>query len=161
MSRSGYILDSWDDDGATACWVGAVRSAIRGRRGQAFLRELIAALDAMPVKALIADDLVTESGECCAIGAVALARGQDVSEIEPEDPVAVADAFGIARTLASEIEFQNDDDGKWLALHYWRGLHEIGSDGHYCETPEQRWQRMRHWVASQIIVAPEELEAST
>jgi hypothetical protein len=47
MSRSGYSDDhsEWD----LIRWRGAVASAIRGKRGQAFLRELLVALDAMPV----------------------------------------------------------------------------------------------------------------
>lgn len=55
MSRSGYSddLDSW----SMIRWRGAVTSATRGARGQAFFREMLAALDAMPEKKLIADDL--------------------------------------------------------------------------------------------------------
>ena len=45
MSRSGYSDD--DEDGRLAMWRGAVQSAIRGKRGQAALRELLTALDAM------------------------------------------------------------------------------------------------------------------
>lgn len=55
MSRSGYTDDD-DDPLATGRWRAQVRSAIRGKRGQAFLRELIAALDAMPEKALITEN---------------------------------------------------------------------------------------------------------
>ena len=69
MSRSGYI-DDFDDQWSLICWRGAVKSAIRGKRGQSFLRELRDALDAMPIKKLISDDLVRD-GEVCAIGAVA------------------------------------------------------------------------------------------
>lgn len=60
MSRSDYSedLDMWD----LIRWRGQVASAIRGKRGQKLLRDLAAALDAMPVKALIADELQTEDG---------------------------------------------------------------------------------------------------
>ncbi len=63
MSRSGYSddLDSW----ALIRWRGQVASAIRGRRGQAVLRDLLAALDAMPEKALVASELETPQGEVC------------------------------------------------------------------------------------------------
>lgn len=46
MSRSGYSddIDNWD----LIKWRGQVASAIRGKRGQLFLRELLAALDALP-----------------------------------------------------------------------------------------------------------------
>ena len=55
MSRSGYHdgIDQWD----LIRWRGAVASAIRGKRGQAFLREMLDALDALPEPKLIAHDL--------------------------------------------------------------------------------------------------------
>ncbi len=53
MSRSGYSDDL--DQGDLNRWRGAVASAIRGKRGQSFLRELLASLDAMPRKELISE----------------------------------------------------------------------------------------------------------
>jgi hypothetical protein len=44
-------IDQW----ASIRWRGAVKSAASGSRGQAFFRDLITALDAMPEKTLIAD----------------------------------------------------------------------------------------------------------
>ena len=126
MSRHGYTDDCDDDPLQFGRWRGRVASAIRGKRGQAFLRDLIAALDAMPVKELIANELVTEDGACCAIGAVCLARGIDTSKIDYECPEEVGAAVGIASSMAAEIEYENDE---------WRG-----------ETDERRWQRMRRWA---------------
>jgi hypothetical protein len=133
MGRSGYsdCLDSRELN----LWRGAVDSAIRGARGQALLRSMLDALDGMPNKRLIASALVRADGECCALGAVAIARGIDVSDVEPTDRVDVADAFDIAPALAAEIAFENDQD-----FTYWRVE----------ETPERRWARMRSWVAKQI-----------
>lgn len=128
MSRSGYI----DDCENLGLWRGAVMQATYGKRGQTFLKELAKAMDAMPVKRLIAGELVTSSGECCAIGAVCLSRNLDVSAIYHEDPSEVGEAVGIAHALAAEIEYMNDE---W----------EHG------ETPEQRWQRMREWVDKRIL----------
>lgn len=138
MGRSNYCED--DDDNTHGLWRGAVSRAIEGKRGQAFLRELAAALDAMPVKELIAEELVTEEGKCCAMGAVALARKLDVSKIEETDSGDVGEAFGIARALAAEIAYENDDDFGY------------GPRG---ETPAQRWQRMRAWVRRNTYVATE------
>jgi hypothetical protein len=45
MSRSGYSDDL--DPLALGRWRGRVASAMRGKRGQAFLREMLAAMDAM------------------------------------------------------------------------------------------------------------------
>lgn len=133
MSRSNYSddLDQWD----LIRWRGAVRSAIRGKRGQAFLREMLAALDAMPQKELIIGELVTASGACCALGAVAVARGIDVSDLKPEyEPEAVAARFGVAEAFSREVQYENDE-AMWVR-----------------ETPAERWARMRRWVAEQIRV---------
>ena len=56
MSRSGYT-DDLDDDLAMGRWRGMVASATRGRRGQKLLTDLLAALDAMPEKALVAKQI--------------------------------------------------------------------------------------------------------
>ena len=61
MSRSGYV--DCDDPLAAGRWSAQVKSAMRGKRGQAFLRELASAMDAMPVKELIADELINSEGE--------------------------------------------------------------------------------------------------
>lgn len=129
MSRSGYT-DDRDDNLALGRWRAQVNSAIRGKRGQAFLRELIVALDAMPEKALIAEELVTSEGSVCAIGAVCKARGIDVSKVDCDDPEAVAASVGIASQMAAEIEYENDE-GAWP---------------NNSETREERWQRMRKWA---------------
>lgn len=83
MSRSGYSEDL-DDQWQFIRWRGAVKSAIKGRRGQDFLKEMLAALDALPEKVLIANDLqdTTYSGQVCAIGAVGKARGVDMERLE-------------------------------------------------------------------------------
>ena len=83
MSRSGYseCVDQWD----LIRWRGAVNSAIHGKRGQAFLVELLAALDAMPVKELISEELIDEEGQVCALGAIGVARGLDMSKLDPEE----------------------------------------------------------------------------
>lgn len=130
MSRSGYDDDC--DGWALIRWRGAVTSAMRGERGQVLLRDLAAALDAMPVKALIADDLVIENGSVCALGALGCARGmtEAMQTLDPEDREAVAEAFNIAPALAAEIVAEND---------CWHG-----------ENPEHRWVRMRNWVAQHI-----------
>lgn len=130
MSRSGYCDDG--DPWRAIIWRGAVKSAIRGARGQAFLREMLSALDALPERKLVANEL-QEDGAVCAMGAVGLARGVDMAEIDPENSERVATIFGIADALAREIAFENDE-------------------GDYrTETPEQRYSRMRLWVVGHII----------
>lgn len=132
MSRSGYSdeLGQWD----LIKWRGQVASAIRGKRGQTFLRDLLAALDAMPQKQLVAHVLQDAGGGVCALGSIGAARSIDLSVIDPEDdahhgPLAVT--FDIAHQLVQEVEYMNDE-------------------GMYRETPEARWQRMREWVAAHL-----------
>lgn len=136
MSRSGYSDDYGDDSNwAMITWRGAVKSAMRGKKGQRFLREMLAALDRLGGnRRLIADDLARSTGEVCAIGAVGKARGMDMSRLDPEDRESVASAFGIAPALAAEIVYENDEGGS------------------YKETPSERFDRMRRWVEAQIII---------
>jgi hypothetical protein len=140
MSRSGYD-DDCDYDGDAwefIRWRGQVASAIRGKRGQEFLREMIEALDAMPSKQLISHELQAESEAAevapmvCAIGSVGLKRGVDMRSLDPDDYCKISETFGIAHQLAREIEYMNDE---------WK---------YGPETPEDRWLRMRDWAARQI-----------
>ena len=146
MSRHGYTDDFDGEYLALGRYRAQVASAIRGGRGQGFLRQLATAMDAMPEKVLIAGELVNEDGDCCAIGVVCKFRGIDTSKIDYEAPEQVAAAVGIARQLAAEIEYENDECGdryeRVPGTQAWK---------HVDETPEERWQRMRKWVESQII----------
>ena len=134
MSRSGYS-DDCEDTWGLIRWRGAVASAIRGKRGQALLRELAVALDAMPVKELISEQLISADGAFCTLGVLGAARGLAMTDVDPGDGVAVAELFGIAEALAKEVVFENDrDDGV----------------GPMDETPNERWTRMRKWVGENI-----------
>ena len=139
MSRAGYCGDDigmWD----LIRWRGAVQSALNGKRGQAFLEEMLVALDALPEKKLISHDLIHD-GEVCAIGAVGLLRGTDMSKLNPEFSSAIADCFGIADAMVREIEFINDED-------YFPGYGKrLDPD----EDPEARFIRVRKWVKKWII----------
>jgi hypothetical protein len=130
MSRAGYNEDG-GEHWQYALWHGSLMSSIRGKRGQAFLRELVVALETMPVKRLITDELVKD-GEVCALGAVGLMRGKAMGHINPEEYEQVAGEFGIAEPLAREIEYKNDECGP------------------YDETPEQRWHRMLRWAKANL-----------
>jgi hypothetical protein len=129
MSRSGYNddIDQWQ----LIRWRGAVASAIKGKRGQAFLKEMLAALDALPERKLVAKELVEADGAVCALGAVGKARGLDMSALDPEDAETVAGAFGIPDALTREIVYENDESPRM-------------------EAPEARFARMRAWVQSKI-----------
>lgn len=141
MSRSGYT-DDMDDDLAMGRWRAQVMSATRGKRGQRMFSDLLLALDAMPEKALIIGELKTEQGDVCALGALAIAKGVDVSRIDPDEPEQVAAAFDIAPQLAAEVVYMNDEycDDRW-------------DDTAKCFVPlsaEEMWTKMRAWVSAQI-----------
>lgn len=134
MSRSGYsdCLDS----GELNLYRGNVNRAINGKRGQTFFRRLLDALEAMRVKELH-PEIFVEGEKCCAMGALAVREGVD----DPERfnggwAGDTASLFNIADCLAAEVAFENDDD--------------FGCRVRGIETPAQRWQRMRDWVARQL-----------
>lgn len=133
MQRSGYVEDM-DDNWAFIRYRGAVESSIKGKRGQAFLRELIAALDAMPEKKLIAGEL-QEEGQYCAMGCVGAARGMDLADVDIFDYDKIAQMFGIAPSLVREIEYINDDGVFW-------------QNG---DMDAKRWQIVRDWAEEQLI----------
>lgn len=137
MSRAGYTEDcenNWDQ----IMWRGQVTSAMRGKRGQAFLIELVAALDAMPEKKLIRHELIETkdgapvSSNVCAIGSVGIARGVELEKIDPYDYDRIATTFGIAHQLVREIEYENDEGN------------------YYKESPQSRWCRVRAWARKNI-----------
>ena len=148
MSRSGYSEDCEN----LGLWRGAVESAIRGKRGQAFLREMAAALDAMPVKELVANDVVRDSEHVCAMGAVVLARKLDVTEIDVYDAKDTADLLGIAGALAQEIAYENDECGDRVETE--GPPRYVGGVVHRRETAAERWTRMRKWVDGNLYPVP-------
>lgn len=162
MSRHGYVDDGdFDDNLAMGRWRGTVTRTIRGKRGQAFLRELLAALDAMPVKELVAGEL--EADGCrCALGVVGAARGKDLSRIDTEDWEQLAREFGISETLAREIMWNNDEgtgDERLVEVEVCGPVRPHYPDwGQRTHThwlpdpsaPARRWANVRKWVASQI-----------
>jgi hypothetical protein len=178
MSRHGYT-DECDDVLAMGRWQGALSSAIRGRRGQAMLRELAAALDAMPVRELHAGIFVTPEGEYCALGVLGAARGIDLAHLNPDPddeyleypagPGRVAATFGIAEALAREVMWRNDDlvadhEYVWVEIcgpmRGYHGRYQFGRawPEHHrrqvlvpvADAPARRWRSVRAWVAGQI-----------
>lgn len=130
MSRSGYsddCFEQWD----IIRWRGAVASAMRGTRGQDFLKELVDALDALPSRRLISDTLQAADGEVCALGAIGISRRINMDGFDPEEPGPLAGKFGIAEAMAAEIVYMNDE---WFDR----------------KSPEQRWLAMRHWIIGKI-----------
>lgn len=139
MSRSGWSED-WEPDSREDQWAwirmrGAVNSAVKGKKGQAFLKDALEALEALPEKKLIKGEFVTPQGEVCLMGAVCLKRGIDVSNVDPDDDnhhKYVSELLGIAESLVQEVEFENDQ-----ALGY--------------VTPEHRYNYMHSWITQRLV----------
>jgi hypothetical protein len=96
------------------------------------LKELDAALEALPVKRLIANELEID-GEVCAIGAVGRARGIEMSKFDMEDCYVsneIANAFNIANAMTCEIMYVNDE--------------------FYYSSPEERYEEVRRWVKENL-----------
>lgn len=147
MSRSGYSEDGDSDNPIMYLWQSIVDRAIGGKRGQKLLKDLADALDAMPLKRLVAGSFLRGAGEVCVLGALGIARGLDLSPLERAAELNLDDeytdvagpageAFGVARSMAAEIMWQNDGSS----------YSPFGKD----ETPEERWARMRAWVEKRI-----------
>ena len=137
MSRSGYTEDYDGDINLLNLYRASVDRAMSGKRGQAFLRELLAALDAMPDKKLAANVWVEPSGAACALGVVAQARGltDTIAQFHPDDSSSAAhvgELLGIAESMARELVWINDDGF----------VHD--------ESDEARWVRVRSFVIRRI-----------
>lgn len=149
MGRSGYSYDL--DNLELGRWRAQVASAMRGKRGQRFLRDLAESLDAMPVKELISGEVhKPETGAVCAIGCIARARGVDLSpvEVDPQDfeddPEWLAGwashHLDIATQLAKEVQYVNDEVYTgWTPGKGWGDV-----------TDAKRWEVVRAWVAKAI-----------
>jgi hypothetical protein len=169
MSRSGYSDDL--DPLALGRWRQAVRRAVEGKRGQALLRELIEALDAMEDKRLYPGSFATADGEFCTLGALGARRGlrmDDLGDEEYCDPEDVGARFGIARAMAAEIMWLNDEGldagGRWvrheLCGPLWRTDARVRHEWVYDidDHATRRWQAMRAWAVSHLT-KPAEQEA--
>lgn len=131
MSRHGYSEGDGDyDNWQMIMWSGQLASAVRGKRGQAFFKDLVVALEEIPVKRLVANEL-RKDGEVCTLGALGTKRGMNLEKLDPEDYEIVACEFNIATQLAREVTYWNDE---------------------VCEslTPEERWTKMHSWATNKI-----------
>lgn len=163
MSRSGYTEDIGDPL-AHGRWRQAVRRAVDGKRGQALLRDMLEALDAMEDKRLWPGSFQTADGEFCAFGALAHYKGVRVDDLGDEDDAAeVGQRFGVAHAMAAEIMYLNDEylanPTKWIEVEicgpvrpYWPdwGKHRrevaVSNERH----ARERWERMRAWVVEHL-----------
>ena len=144
MSRL-YVNDDYDYrlEGLMQGWL---RSAVRGKSGQRFLRGLVAALDALPTPELSSGALEdSATGCCCAFGAVRRFRGPEnvTLHYHPEEdtsPDDLAKPFGVSQTLAWAVVQANDR----------KPLNNSEPDRRL------RWQEVRAWAVCRLLSGGEE-----
>jgi hypothetical protein len=125
--------DEEDFSGQFGLWQGNCERSIRGRKGQEELRELRAALLALPDKRLLLGSLEDEEGGVCAIGAYAKRKGVDLSKFDVDsDTDEVGIAAGMPPLVAWKVVEMNDLQ-----------LDDV--------TPEERYEKMLAWVESKIL----------
>jgi len=138
LCQDDYGFEPWME-GQQA---GAQQSAIRGRRGQQLLRDLVAGLDALPAPELSAGALEDEAtGCCCAFGAVRRYRGAAAVPLyfdpmeKDLDPPHYAEPFDVAPALA------------WAVVE----VNEWWSTNNDEAARRQRWQRVRDWAVGRLV----------
>lgn len=159
--RISYSEDE-DRPGQFALWQANCRRSLKGKAGQAALRDLEAALLALPDKRLIADRVIDAEGDVCAIGALAKYKGRDLLA-EPnlyEDGEFDGDGemeeigmeLGMPRLVAWKVVCRNDVE---IDGHYERLPGPARWYGDYPQvyvpiTPEARYEKMLAWVRAQL-----------
>ena len=150
--------DEEDYQGQFELWQANCRRSRRGRKGQATLRELEAALHAMPVKELHADVLVEPTGEACAIGAMLLQRkvnegmtredaAAELGKLDPENTENHGiELGGMPKLVAWSVAVENDEHHCTIVNDpsslYGRRAEE--------EKPATRYERLLAWVRLQL-----------
>lgn len=172
MSRTSWSEDFGDDDTYHAGLFAAnLKRSLRGKAGQAALRELEAVLVAMPEKAIHADVFVERSGAMCALGAVAVARkvasGLSYDEalavcadVDPCDSEEEGESLGFPRLVAEAVVWENDEGiGDVWEVAYGpvppgRGIYKGGIPLIRPVTPRERYDAMLAWVRRQLDPTP-------
>lgn len=159
--------DEEDFPGQFNIWQANCRRSLRGRRGQAALRRLEAALVAMPEKALMRGKLVAHDGSVCAIGALARAEGKlpapepitgDWEDDDVDDTADWAtDNLDIPKLVAWKVVAHNDIqldteyrtvEGPERAPYGYAPNRGVRYD--FALTDEERYERMLAWVRENL-----------
>jgi hypothetical protein len=165
--------DDEDFPGQFHIWQANCRRSLRGKKGQAALRRLEAALLAMPEKTLRHGKLVAHDGSVCAIGALARAEGKlpapepitgDWEDDDVDDTAEWAtDNLDVPKLVAWKVVAQNDitNDVVWELAPGPLNRHEAvyrGPDGTGYGRPhirpmtgEERYEKMLAWVRANLI----------
>ena len=126
--------DEEDWPGQFELWQGNCERSLRGRQGQQELKELKAALLALPDKSLLYKTLYDEEGGVCAVGAYGRHKGLDLTKFDVDSET---DEVGIEAGMPKLVA--------WKVVE----MNDILFDRTF--TPEQRYEGMLAWVESKIL----------
>lgn len=151
---------------AQELWTANLKRLIAGKNGQRWLREIEAALLALPKPRLIEGALCRE-GEVCLVGAVAAHRLRQGHELKGPGYTGTSVASRMARTVRTlddleaathtidsdyeTAEFAAASLGMAKTLAYelvWQNDEAVSPD----DTPENRYEHALRWVRSQMAV---------
>jgi hypothetical protein len=147
--------DDEDTPGQFALWRANCQRSLHGRKGQAALRALEAALVALPSKRLVAHEF-DNGTDVCAIGALARAKGH-TPKADPEyEMEEIGVELGMPRLVAWLIVELNDIllDTVWEVgdgpQRPHCGLYKGGIPLIRDMTPEERYEKVLTWVRREI-----------
>ncbi len=153
--RIGYSEDE-DYPGQFGLWQANCNRSLKGKAGQAALRELEAALLALPDKRLTSGVYKDEDGCVCPLAALAKYKGVADADLQadPEyDMEQVGVELGVPRLAAWKIVELNDLQLSGTTLIFGEGPYRWPSEQPYAYvpiTPEQRYERVLQWVQEQL-----------
>lgn len=172
MSRSGYRDDYGDDyPGQLELYRANVARSIRGKAGQARLRELREALLALPEKRLADDLFAPATGEACALGVWAKRHMPDAEAVQKfdgddDDTARLLKPFGWPNLVVRDLVYINDCESYIYEEH--AAPHRNPRDYNYRstwpiyrarpETDEERYARVLAWVTEHIAQEPSHAE---
>lgn len=159
--RLNYADDE-DRPGQFALWQANCDRSLRGKVGQRELRELEAALLALPEKRLIHGSLTDDDGGVCAIACYAKHKGVDLSKHDREyesDEVGIQ--AGMPRLVAWKVVALNDIElaDYWvyaegptmpLSVYDRQRYDNRGVWQRMTYTPEERYEKVLAWVRRQL-----------
>ena len=153
--------DEEDYPGQFNLWEANCRRSLQGKAGQRELRELEAALLALPEKRLIHGTLTNEEGGVCAIACYAKHKGIDLAKFDPEyESDTVGIVAGMPRLVAWKVVALNDvefegryayAEGPTREPTYPSYAPHHGVWTFFPYTPEERYERVLAWVREQLL----------
>ena len=163
MSRidTDWQPDSVEDELRSWAFSGNIKRAIAGKKGQKFLRELEAALLAMPAKRLVSGVLVhtketPADGDVCALGSVAVARQMASGMTRTAAMEKVAKDFdGVNEENYSGWEIQQETAALLKICHPLAYAVIDRNDECSASTPEERYWKVLSWVQKKLAGQPE------